>query len=85
MVKKNKKEKTKIISRAQKTLNENIYTSHIVNDKKIIVQIPKTEIEDNLATVLTLGTMFALSEMEIKDIEITFKENKNNFEIIIEK
>lgn len=84
MTKKNK-EKSKIINKAQKTLNQSNYSSHMVNGSKVIVQIPKEEISGALSSILTVGIMFALKQVGIKDLDITIKENKLNFEIIVEK
>ena len=85
MIEKKRKEKSKIINRAQKTTTLNKYSSHIVNDKKVIVQIPKEEMDNGLASILTIGIMFAFKEMDIKDIDVTIKENKLDYEIIVEK
>lgn len=85
MNKKSKKEKQKIISKAQKTTNEKNYTSKFVNDSTVIVEISKDEIDSNLASILTIGIMLALKEVKIKDIDITIKENKSSFSIIVEK
>jgi hypothetical protein len=85
MIKKQRKEKSKIISKAQKTLNKNNYSSRIINGTKVIVQIPKEEAEDGLTSVLTVGIMFALQKIGIKDIDVTIRETKSNFEIIVEK
>jgi len=81
---KNKKEKSKIIS-AQKTINKKNYSSHIVNENKVIVQIPKEEIEGSLATILTVAIMFALKQIGVDDLDITIKESKLNFDIVVEK
>ena len=44
MTQKHRKEKSKIISKAQKTINNNNYSACIVSANKVIVQIPKEEI-----------------------------------------
>ena len=85
MIKKQRKEKSKTINKAQKTPNENNYSSHFINNDKVIVQIPKEEVEGNLTSILTVGLMFALHKMGIKDLDITIKEGKLNYEIIVEK
>jgi len=82
---KNKNEKSKVISTAQKTINENNCSSHLVGNNKVIVQIPKEEIEDGLASILTVGIMFALKQIGVKDLDITIKETKANFNIVVEK
>jgi Pyruvate/2-oxoacid:ferredoxin oxidoreductase gamma subunit len=85
MIKKQKKEKSKIINKAQKTLNENNYSSHFINNNKVVVQIPKEELNGKLTSILTIGIMFALQKIGIKDLDITIKENQKNYDIIVEK
>ena len=80
-----KKNNDKKLSKAQKTTNDNKYTSHIIDDKKVLVQIPKNETEGKLSSILTIGIMFALREMGIDNVDITIKEKKDMFEIIVEK
>ena len=72
MIKKNRKEKSKVINKAQKTPNKNNYTSQFINDNKVVIQIPNKEVKDeSLSSILTIGIMFAFQEMGIKDIDIT--------------
>ena len=86
MIKKNRKEKSKVINKAQKTLNKNNYTSQFINDNKVVIQIPNKEVKDgSLSSILTIGIMFAFQEMGIKNIDITIRECKEGYEIIVEK
>ena len=86
MIKKNRKEKSKVINKAQKTPNKNNYTSQFINDNKVVIQIPNKEVKDeSLSSILTIGIMFAFQEMGIKDIDITIRECKEGYEIIVEK
>jgi len=80
-----KKEKSKTINKAQKTLNENNYSSHFINNDKVMVQIPKEEVTESLTSILTIGIMFALQKVGIKDLDITIRESKHNYDIIVEK
>ena len=86
MIKKNRKEKSKVINKAQKTPNKNNYTSQFINDNKVVIQIPNKEVEEgSLSGILTIGIMFAFQEMGIKNIDITIRECKEGYEIIVEK
>ena len=86
MIKKNRKEKSKVINKAQKTPNKNNYTSQFINDNKVVIQIPNKEVkEGSLSGILTIGIMFAFQEMGIKDIDVTIRECKEGYEIIVEK
>ena len=85
MTLKHKKEKSKIISKAQKIPNTNNYSSHLINENKVVVQIPKEEVQEDLASVLTIATMFALHQIGIKDLDITIQEHKSDYQIIVEK
>jgi hypothetical protein len=85
MIKKNRKEKSKIINKAQKTLNENNYSSHFINNDKVMVQIPKEEVDESLTSILTIGIMFALQKVGINDLDITIRESKHNYDIVVEK
>ena len=86
MIKKNRKEKSKVINKAQKTPNKNNYTSQFINDNKVVIQIPNKEVKDeSLSSILTIGIMFAFQEMGIKDIDVTIRECKEGYEIIVEK
>jgi len=86
MIKKNRKEKSKVINKAQKTPNKNNYTSQFINDNKVVIQIPNKEVKDeSLSSILTIGIMFAFQEMGIKDIDITIRECREGYEIIVEK
>ena len=87
MSKKQRKEKSKIISKAQKTPNNINYSSRIISDTKVIVEIPKEEVEEGggVASVLTVALMFALHQIGVKDLDVTIKEGKSSYEIIVEK
>lgn len=85
---KKKKDKYKLITfdKAQKIPNTN-YTSQFVGENKIIVQIPQEEIsqEENLLPILNIALMFGLHQFGIKNIDVTMRETKKGYEVIIER
>jgi len=73
------------ISKAQKV--PNIFKNTVSSDDKktsIVVQIPEKDVENDLSSVLTIGIMFALRKINIKNIDITIRKVRKNYEIIVE-
>jgi hypothetical protein len=80
-----KKEKSKLINKAQKTPNDVPGSYKIVDKDTVIIQIPKEEIEGSLTSILTVGLAFALNEIGVEGLNITIKEDKKSFSITVEK
>ena len=73
------------ISKAQKVAN--VFKNTVSSDKKkksIVVQIPEKDVENDLSSVLTIGIMFALQKINIKNIDVTIRKVRKNYEIIVE-
>lgn len=88
MKKKLSKDKAKLVTfdKAQKIPNTN-YISQFVGENKIIVQIPQEELskDEDLLPILNVALMFVLHQFGIKNIDVTMRETKKGYEVIIEK
>lgn len=82
------KEKSKLITfdKAQKIPNTN-YTSEFIGENAIVVQVPKEEVskDEEILPMLNLALMFGLHQIGIKNIDVTMRETKDGYEVIIEK